>query len=75
MKLFITAKPQAKEERVEKIDENKFVVAVKEPPIQGRANAAIVKALAEYLGVAPARLKIISGYTSRQKIIEINIPN
>lgn len=51
--------------------ETHFIVAVKEPPIQGRANAAIIRALADYFGLAPSRVRIISGHTSRQKIIEI----
>ena len=71
MKLFVTAKPGAKKEGVEKTGENKFIVAVKEPPVQGRANLAIIKSLADYLNIAPSRLKIISGHTSRQKIVEI----
>lgn len=71
MKLFITAKPRAKEGKVEKIDETHFVVAVKEPPVQGRANAAILKTLADYLDIAPSRLKIIAGHASRRKVIEI----
>ena len=51
MKIFVKAKPNAKVERVEKIDETHFVVAVKEPPLRGKANAAIVSALAEYFGI------------------------
>ncbi|MBI4135139.1 DUF167 domain-containing protein [Candidatus Uhrbacteria bacterium] len=80
MKIFVKAKPGAKEEQVEKIDppagragETHFVVAVREPPVQGRANLAIVKALADYFGVAPTRVRIISGYTARQKVVEIFI--
>ena len=72
MKLFITAKPRAKEESVEKIDDTHFVVAVKEPPIQGRANAAIINALADFLHIAPTRLSIVSGYTRRKKVIEVS---
>lgn len=71
VKLFVTAKPRARREGVEKIDETHFVVAVKESPVEGRANAAIVKALAGFLHVAPSRLRIVSGYASHQKIIEI----
>lgn len=71
MKLFITAKPQAKEEKVEKIDETHFSVSVKEPPVRGLANAAIVKALALYCGVPQSSVIIISGRASRQKIVEI----
>lgn len=71
MKIFVTAKPAAKEERVEKIDDAHFVVAIKEPPVQGRANAAIVCALAQYFQVAPSRVRIVSGYISRQKVLVI----
>lgn len=71
MEIFIKAKPAAKEDKVEKISENTFAVSVKEPPVEGRANVAIEKALAEYFGVPPARARIISGHTSRNKIAEI----
>lgn len=71
MKITVQAKPGAREERVEKMDETHYVVAVKEPPVQGRANAAIVRALAAHFGVAPSRVRILTGHTSRQKIMEI----
>lgn len=65
------AKPSSREERVEKTDEAHFVVAVKEPPVEGRANAAIIRALAEHFGVATSCVRIVSGHTSRQKVVEI----
>lgn len=71
MKIFVKVKPAAKEERVEKIDENNFKVEVKEPPVEGRANMAVVRALAEYFGVAQSNVRIVSGFTSRLKTIEI----
>ncbi|PJA37619.1 hypothetical protein CO181_02780, partial [candidate division WWE3 bacterium CG_4_9_14_3_um_filter_43_9] len=48
MKIFVKAKPRAKNEKIEKIGEDCFKVSVKEPPEEGKANQAIVKALAEY---------------------------
>ena len=71
MKIFVKAKPNAKEELVEKIDSAHFAVSVKEPPVQGRANQAIVKALAEFFGISASRVTIISGHTSRSKLIDI----
>lgn len=71
MKIFVKAKPKAKIEKVEKIDNENFVVFVKEPPVKGRANQAIIKALAEYFKVPSANVKIVSGHTSKQKVIEI----
>lgn len=65
------AKPGAKEERVEKISENNFLVAVKEPAKEGRANWAVERALAKYFKVPVGGVRIISGHTSRQKVVEI----
>lgn len=71
MKIFVKVKPNAKKEAIEKINETHFAAAVKEPPKEGKANKAIIKALAKFLGIAPSRLKIISGGLSKQKIFEI----
>jgi uncharacterized protein len=72
MKINVKAKPSSKEEKVEKIDENNFVVSVKEQPIKGRANEAIRNALAVYFKTGSSRVKIVSGFSSRNKVIEIN---
>ncbi len=72
MKLSIHAKPSAKEEKIEKISENEYKISVKEPAREGRANWAIERAIARHLGVAISRVRIVSGQTSRQKIIEIS---
>jgi uncharacterized protein (TIGR00251 family) len=71
MRIFVRAKPGAKVEKVEKIDDSHFLVAVVQPPIKGKANQAIIKALAEHFGVSPSRVTIVSGHASRQKTIEI----
>lgn len=71
MKIFVQAKPNAQKECVEKVDESHFIIAVKEPPVQGRANAAISRALADFLNIAPSRLRIVAGHTIRQKVIEV----
>ena len=64
MKIFVEAKPWAREEKVEKITppesrptEQHFIVAVKEPPLQGKANQAIARALANYFNVSRSRVE------------------
>ena len=71
MRIFIKVKPAAKENKIEKIDEINFNVQVKEPPVEGRANIAVIKALADYFGVSQFDIRIVSGFTSRSKTIEI----
>ncbi len=71
MKIIVKAKPNSKKETVEKISDLNYIVCVKEPPINGKANEAIRNALAVYFKTGTVNVKIISGYTSRNKIIEI----
>jgi hypothetical protein len=71
MKIFVKAKPNAKEEFIKKIDGINFVVAVKEPPRKGKANAAIARLLAEYFNVAPSAVRLVSGFSAKQKVFEI----
>lgn len=77
MKIFVRAKPQAKKEFVKQIgqsllraDETYFEIAVKAPPKEGKANTAIIKALAEHFGIAASRIRLVSGYSTKQKIFE-----
>lgn len=72
MKIFVKAKPNSKEEKVEKIGEKVFLVRVKEAPIEGKANIAIVKALADYFGKPKTSIQILKGGTFKEKIVEIN---
>lgn len=71
MRITVKAKPSAKENKIEKLDDKNFIISVKEPPVQGRANFAITKLLAEYFDISPSLVKIISGHTCRNKIVEI----
>lgn len=71
MKIFIKAKPNAKEESVKELNDNHFLVCVKEPPIKGKANLAIVQALAKHFDITSDKVKIISGHYSRKKIVEV----
>ncbi|OGI22216.1 MAG: hypothetical protein A2808_02405 [Candidatus Moranbacteria bacterium RIFCSPHIGHO2_01_FULL_55_24] len=70
MKLFVTAKTNAREERVEEVDETHFKVSVKAAPLEGKANKAIAKALARHLSIAPSRLTLRSGASGRSKVFD-----
>ena len=72
MKLFIKVRPGAKENKVEEIDGG-FKISVKEPAKEGRANKAVIKALAKHLGVSQSSIKIISGLKSKNKVVKLVI--
>jgi uncharacterized protein len=85
MKINVKAKPRAKEEKVDPPTQelwrarkdsdpggdNFITVWVKEPPVDGKANFAITKALAEYFKISSYNVRLISGHSSKQKVFEI----
>ena len=72
MKIIVKTKPGSKNDKIEKIDENNYLVSVKELPVNGQANAAVIKLLADYFDISPSLVEIISGFMARVKVIEIN---
>ena len=71
MKIFVKVKPLSHEPGVEKIDDQHYVVRVQEPPVNGLANKGVIAALADYFDVARANIRIVSGFASRNKLVEI----
>jgi hypothetical protein len=72
LKIQVKVKPRSKTEDVTReMDGDVYVVRVKEPPVGGRANRAVLKLLAKHLGVPESRLSIVSGLTSKNKVIEV----
>ncbi len=72
MKYFVKVKPGARVEKVEQTDGTHFNVSVTAPPREGKANAAVVRALAAHLGIPAWRVDIVAGRTSKEKVVEIS---
>lgn len=75
MKISIKVKPNSKESSVEIAANNEYILRVKEKAVDGRANAAAIKLLSEYLGIPKSRISIIKGHTARNKVINILLDN
>jgi len=71
MKIFVKAKPSSKKESVDAVDESHFIIAVKEPPREGKANIAIAEALGAHFHIPFSRIRLISGFSSREKVFEL----
>ena len=67
MKIKIKVHSNSSQEKIEKIEDNFFEVWIKEKPIDGKANKYLEKFLKDKFGSA----KVISGFTSKTKIVEI----
>jgi len=70
MKIQVKVKPSSKTEEVSQ-EGDSFIVKAKEPPKEGKANQAVIKLLAEHFGVPQSQVRIVSGFRSRNKVIEV----
>ena len=70
MKIQVKVKPNSKTEELSREGDN-FIVKVKEPPKEGKANQAVIKLLAEHFCVPQSQVRILSGFRSRNKVIEV----
>ena len=73
MKISVRIKPNSRHrEEVVKNDDDTLTVYIKAPAVEGRANAAAIKILAKHFKVAPSKVKLVRGATSKYKIFEID---
>jgi len=70
MKIQVKVKPNSRTEELSQ-EGYSFIIKVKEPPKEGKANQAVIKLLAAHFGVPQSRVRILSGFRSRSKIIEV----
>jgi len=70
MKIQVKVKPNSRTEEVI-LENDSFLVKVKEPPKEGKANQAIIRLLAHHFAVPQSQIRIVSGLKSKVKIIEI----
>lgn len=71
MRITVVAKPGSKTADVEELEPNRYQVAVVERPEKGKANDAVRRALAKHLHIAPSRLSLVLGHTTRTKVFEV----
>lgn len=72
VKISVRLQPKAFREELRGWDEGGVLrVRVKEAPVDGAANAALVRLVAKYLGLSRGAISIIHGATGRNKILKI----
>jgi len=69
-RLTVRVTPGARSEALE-ITGVRLVAKVRAKPKDGEANEAVLKLLADALGVAPSRLTLLRGATSREKLFAL----
>lgn len=75
MRVELHVRPGATTTAVGGNHDGALVVKVTTPAVEGRANAAALRAVAEALKIAPSSLTVLRGATTRRKLVEIAIPS
>ena len=70
MRIHVLLKPGAKEPKIEQSN-GIFRISVKAEAKENEANNELINALADYFGIAKSRVSIVSGFNSRNKVVEI----
>ena len=71
MKIRCRIKPNDKHDESVDLVDGEYVVRVKAPAQEGRANEAARRVLAKHFGVAPTQVTLVGGHTSKHKTFEI----
>ncbi|MEK6895500.1 MAG: DUF167 domain-containing protein [Nanoarchaeota archaeon] len=71
MIISVKVKPSSGKQEIIKESENDYIVYLKSPPEDNKANAELIKILKKHF--AAKEVKIKSGKTSKKKLVEINL--
>ncbi len=71
MKVSVIAHPNSRKPRVEKDLFGDLHIYVNEPPLEGKANYAVLLALAKHLKIRKSAVRLVGGEKSKHKLFEI----
>jgi len=53
------------------VENNEIKISLKSKPQLGKANRELIKSLSEHFKISTNKIKILSGFSSRKKVVEI----
>ena len=65
----VTLQPRSSRNEITGLHNDTLKIKLTAPPVDGAANTMCLKFLGKTLGVSPSQLSIVSGATSRNKVI------
>lgn len=68
--LWVRVQPRARRAGVEGLHGERLKIALTAPPVEGAANEALLRFLADAFDVPPSTLQVVVGATSREKTVE-----
>lgn len=72
--LKVRVQPRASRDEFGEAQEDYLKVRITAPPVDGKANAHLIRYLAEVFRVAKSRITLLDGETAREKRLRIEAP-
>jgi uncharacterized protein (TIGR00251 family) len=69
--LSIRVQPRARKDEIAGRRGEALLVRLTAPPVEGAANRALIRFLAQQLGVRPGQITILRGGKSRDKVLQV----
>ena len=73
--LSVKVIPRASKDAIQGVMGDALKVRIQAPPVEGKANAHLVKFLSKHWGIPRANIEILSGETGRNKRLRISSPS
>ncbi len=71
VRFTVRVQPRASRSEIVGVHGDAMKIRLSAPPVDGAANAALVELIAEVLGVGRRAVRIVSGESSRSKVVEV----
>lgn len=72
IEVHIRAMPRASKNQIQGIYDGALKIRLTTPPVDGKANQALIKFLSKTLGIAKSQIELTQGDTSRRKTVRIS---
>ena len=69
--LSVRIQPRASKNEIVRKEDGGLKIRLTAPPVDGAANEALIRFLADALSVSKSQVELVSGHTSRDKVVRI----
>ena len=70
-RIAVRVQARARRDEITSVRDGVLVVRVTAPALEGRANRAVCRVVADRLGIAPSQVTIVRGERSRDKVLDV----
>ena len=74
LRVSVRVQARASRNEIEGVKGGRLRIRTTAAPAGGKANEAVIRLLADYLGVAPSRIRLMHGLTHRNKLFVVAGP-